>query len=259
VHWQIGDEIFAPYPLTQLISALGHVDEIIDRFSGLFVLRVIFAPGLFPALAVPAHKEHHDDDPAKRCIIAVTVLAMDIQSDPVRADSSAHHARQSRVEERVAASGLCQAAELGMNAMVNKAPVFSLGAARTVAEAFFCDEGEGAHQAAFGLSGGTRPRIGRLRTQRRSSSGSISVCLPAFRAVKVPSRIASKMRVRLTPALSAASSGLNPSRGMCPAGWIDSIMHLLRSAECRRPQSDALKGERNIPEIFYFFSEVLRS
>src|SRR5262249_45656155 len=40
------------------------------------------------------------------------------------------------------------------------------------------------------------------------------VVLPLFRAVNSPSRIASKIFVRLTPALIAASSGLSPSRGM---------------------------------------------
>ena len=75
-----------------------------------------------------------------------------------------------------------------------------------------CEEGP-AFQAASGASG-IRPRVGRLRTQRWSSSGSIIVFLPAFLAVNVPSRIASKIRVLDTPALAAASSGLKPSRGM---------------------------------------------
>src|SRR5262249_31336007 len=87
----------------------------------------------------------------------------------------------------------------------------------TRAGASFCDGvGECAHvlQAASGAWSGARPRVGRLRIQRWSSGGSIIVAFPLFRAVKAPSRIASKIFVRLTPALAAASSGLKPSRGM---------------------------------------------
>src|SRR5215813_12891539 len=113
------------------------------------------------------------------------------------------------------------------------APVALHGAPGVLADGL----GGSAHQAASGVLSAVRARVGRLLTHRRSSSISMTVALPAFRAVRVPSRIASKIRVRLTPVLFAASSGLNPSRGTWLVGW-DSMMHLLRSAECRRVQSD---------------------
>jgi len=76
---------------------------------------------------------------------------------------------------------------------------------------------------------GARPRVGKLRIQRWSSVGSIIVAFPLFRAVNAPSRIASKILVRLTPALAAASSGLNPSRRMVRPvvlfWWIVSMAH----------------------------------
>jgi hypothetical protein len=56
------------------------------------------------------------------------------------------------------------------------------------------------------------------------------VAFPLFLAVSVPSRIASKILVLLTPAAVAASSGVRASRGMArpvPPGCIASIMHYL--------------------------------
>jgi hypothetical protein len=85
------------------------------------------------------------------------------------------------------------------------------------------------------------------------------VIFPLFRAVSAPSRIASKIFVRLTPALIAASSGVRPSRGMARPvtfGCIVSMAHTLRSAVSNRTQWHALNGEGNIPEIFYFFLGV---
>jgi hypothetical protein len=38
VHWQIGDEIFAPYRLAQPLSVRRHVDEIVDRFCGAWAI-----------------------------------------------------------------------------------------------------------------------------------------------------------------------------------------------------------------------------
>jgi hypothetical protein len=56
----------------------------------------------------------------------------------------------------------------------------------------FFDDGGDAHQAASGVpEWGVRPRVGRLRIQRRSSSNSMTVDLPAFLAISAPSRIAS--------------------------------------------------------------------
>jgi hypothetical protein len=88
------------------------------------------------------------------------------------------------------------------------------------------------------------------------------VALPLFRAVSAPSRMASKIFVRLTPALVAASSGEKPSRGMARPvtfGRIESMAHIpLRSAASSRTQLHALDGEGNIPDIFYFFSGFQR-
>jgi hypothetical protein len=55
---------------------------------------------------------------------------------------------------------------------------------------------------------GCLPLIGKERNQRCSSSASIRVDFPAFRAVNSASRIAMNIRVRLTPVVSAASSGV---------------------------------------------------
>ena len=53
--------------------------------------------------------------------------------------------------------------------------------------------GASRYAAAFASVPGARPRVGRLRTHRRSSSVSMTVALPAFRAVNAPSQIASKI------------------------------------------------------------------
>ena len=87
------------------------------------------------------------------------------------------------------------------------------------------------------------------------------VALPLFRAVSVPSRMASKIFVRLTPVLAGfirieTEPGNGPARYIGLNGIHDAP---LRLTALSRTQSDALKREENIPDIFYFFSEVPRS
>src|SRR6516165_6041561 len=104
------------------------------------------------------------------------------QSEPTRPDSTAHHRRQSAglsPVETTVTSGLCEVGEFDR---------------LTIAEMFLCDPGarDGAagalllcaHQAAASLLPAmyrwdVRPRVGRLRIQRRSSSNSMTVDLPA--------------------------------------------------------------------------------
>jgi hypothetical protein len=85
---------------------------------------------------------------------------MDIQSEAVRADSSAHQARQLSVEESVAASGLCQADEFSNNDIVYSPIAFAAGARDGVAGVFLCDVSEGAHQVS--------PRSAASRVSRSS-------------------------------------------------------------------------------------------
>src|SRR6516162_8105408 len=138
------------------------------------------------------------------------------QSEPTRPDSTAHHRRQSAglsPVETTVTSGLCEVGEFD-RLTIAEMFLCDPGARDGAAGALLLDGGRGAHQAASGVSEwDVRPRVGRLRIQRRSSSNSMTVDLPAFLAISAPSRIASKIRVRLTPALTAASSGLKPSRG----------------------------------------------
>src|SRR6516162_3172723 len=175
------------------------------------------------------------------------------QSEPTRPDSTAHHRRQSAglsPVETTVTSGLCEVGEFD-RLTIAEMFLCDPGARDGAAGALLLDGGRGAHQAASGVSEwDVRPRVGRLRIQRRSSSNSMTVDLPAFLAISAPSRIASKIRVRLTPALTAASSGLKPSRGT--PGWVGCLHDgaPLRFAASSRTQSHTPGGGGCNPGIF---------
>src|SRR5262245_34751119 len=88
------------------------------------------------------------------------------------------------------------------------------------------------------------------------------VVLPLFRAVSSPSRIASKIFVRLTPALIAASSGLRPSRGMARPvtfGWIASIVAHLAFSGVPPHATACTKRRRKYSRYFLLFLASLEN
>src|SRR5262249_49676013 len=88
---------------------------------------------------------------------------------------------------------------------------------------------------------GRRPRVGSERSHRNSSSASITVALPSLRAVNSCLRIASKIRVRVRPVISAATSGVTAS---LVGGAIEvsaSIFHLLRLCGAQQDLSQQSK------------------
>src|SRR5262249_53607101 len=81
----------------------------------------------------------------------------------------------------------------------------------------------------------------------------MTVDFPAFLASSAPSRIASKIRVLLTAALTAASSGLRPARGMArpvTLGCIEFMAHHCVSRH-RAARNRIRQRERGvIPRLF---------
>ena len=87
----------------------------------------------------------------------------------------------------------------------------------------------------------------------------MTVALPVFRQVSSRFRIAWKIRVRDTPALVAASSGLSAMRGTprpVMLAWIVSILSTLAFRGTEPRAVWVLQDDRVvIPSIFYLFLE----